>query len=340
MAYSDGAGSTVTPFDDAQAGESVLASCESATPHQYVLVTAAHNEEAFIEQTIRAICGQEMRPRKWVIVDDGSTDSTARIIGQYAQEHAFIHLLQLSKLHAPDFGAQIHAINAGVEFLLKSGVEFDFIGNVDSDISFDESYFRKLMSKFEADPTLGLAGGWLYEKDDPGFAPRKGNRTKSVPHGIQLFRRACFQAIGGYIPLRYGAPDWCAEISARMNGWRVESFPDVQVFHHRPTGSVSGRVSYLYRAGLAAFALGSHPVFEIAKCAVSLHRRPYIAGALSRLSGFAAGYWRREERQVSDELVQFLRREQARTLLNGLLGPLGRARDGSRATERKASFSQ
>ncbi|MGB9492412.1 MAG: glycosyltransferase family A protein [Terriglobales bacterium] len=339
MAHPDGTRSTMKLFDDSKGDESVPVSCEPAAQNQYVLVTAAHNEEAFIERTIQAVCAQEMRPRKWVIVDDGSTDDTAKIVGHYAEKYSFIHLLQLSKLHAPDFGAQVHAINAGVDWLQKSGVEFDCIGNVDSDISFDGLYFRKLISKFEADPTLGLAGGWLYEEDGASFTPRKGNRVKSVPHGIQLFRRACFQAIGGYIPLRYGAPDWCAEISARMNGWKVESFPDVQAFHHRPTGSVSGGVRYLYRAGLAAFALGSHPAFEMAKCVVSLHRRPYVVGALSRLSGFAAGYWRREKRQVSNELVRFLRREQTLTLVAGLLGPLGLAPRGN-AAGRKASFSQ
>ena len=270
-----------------------------------------------------AVCAQDVRPEKWVIVDDGSTDNTATIVRGYAQKHAFIQLLQLSKKHAPDFGAQVLAINAGFDLLLNSGVGFDFIGNVDSDIAFERSYFRELFRKFEAEPSLGLAGGWLYEDDGAKFSPRKGNRASSVPHGIQLFRRECFRAIGGYIPLRYGAPDWCAEISARMHGWQVESFPDVPALHHRPTGSVSGRVRYLYRAGLAAFSLGSHPAFEAAKCAVSLHRRPYLVGALCRLAGFAAGYWRKEERQVSEDQVCFLRSEQWRTLRSGLPALLG-----------------
>ncbi|MGA7848996.1 MAG: glycosyltransferase [Terriglobales bacterium] len=286
-------------------------------------MTAAHNEEALIEKTILAVSAQKLMPKKWVIVDDGSTDATANIIREYTGKYSFIKLLELAKHHAPDFGAQVRAINAGCDILQKGDVEFDFIGNVDSDISFGESYFRDLFGKFEADPNLGLAGGWLYEDDGSEFRPRKGNRSTNVPHGIQLFRRACFQAIGGYVPLRYGAPDWCAEISARMNGWRVESFPDLKVLHNRPTGNVSGRVRYLYRSGLAAFSLGSHPAFEMAKCIVRLHRRPYVFGALSRLAGFAVGWWRQEERQVSPDLVRFVRREQTRTLRAKLLAPLG-----------------
>lgn len=308
-----------------------------------MLVTAAHNEEAFIEKTILAVRAQRVPPKKWVIVDDGSTDDTAKIVREYSRKYSFIQLLELSKHHAPDFGAQVHAINAGCDLLQKSDIEFDFIGNVDSDIAFEGSYFCELFSKFEADPTLGLAGGWLYENDGVEFKPRKGNRVTSVPHGVQLFRRACFEAIGGYVPLRYGAPDWCAEISARMNGWRVESFPDLQVLHHRPTGNVSGRVRYLYRSGLAAFSLGSHPGFEIAKCIIRLHRRPYLVGALSRLAGFAVGWWREEKRQVSPDLVRFLRREQTRTLRAALLAPLGLVPNVQygRGTEREdKSFSR
>lgn len=290
------------------------------TVPRYVLVTAAHNEESFIEATIQSVVSQEALPMKWLIVDDASTDGTAEIVRGYAAKYSFIQLLELSGHHAPDFGAQVRAINAGCDLLERSEVDFDFVGNLDSDVSFGKSYFRELIRKFEADPTLGLAGGWLYEKHRGGFIPRKGNRSTSVPHAIQLFRRSCFQAIGGYVPLRYGAPDWCAEVSVRMNQARVQSFPDLPVFHHRLTGNVSGRLRYLYRSGLAAFSLGSHPGFELVKCVARFRDRPYCLGALSRLTGFVVGAFRREKRPVSAQFVRFLRLEQTRRLRTVFLG--------------------
>jgi biofilm PGA synthesis N-glycosyltransferase PgaC len=287
---------------------------QSTSGSRYVLVTAAHNEQAYVEATLQSVAAQEVPPLRWVIVDDASTDKTAAIVREYARKYDFIQLLELSEHHAPDFGAQVRAINAGCELLRQSEIDFDFIGNLDSDISFGKSYFRELLGKFDADASLGLAGGWIYENDRGEFVARKGNRVSSVPHAIQLFRRSCFQAIGGYVPLRYGAPDWCAEVSVRMNRSKVESFPDLPVFHHRPTGGVSGHLPYLYRSGLAAFSLGSHPGFELAKCVTRLHTRPYFLGALSRLAGFVVGYWRGEKRQVSAEFVRFLRQEQTRKL--------------------------
>jgi len=296
--------------------------CLLVSSPRYVLVTAAHNEEAFIQKTILSVISQTLPPKKWVIVNDGSTDNTAQIVQRYAREYGFIQLLELAETHPPDFGAQVHAINAGCEALRSSNSEFDYIGNLDSDISFEPSYFSELLGKFEADPTLGLAGGWLYEGDKDEFKPRKGNRSTCVPHAVQLFRRACFQAVGGYMQLRYGAPDWCAEVSARMNGWRVQSFPKLKVFHHRRTGNVSGGLQYSYRAGLSAFSLGSHPLFEVAKCISRLHHRPYLLGSVARLAGFAVGYYRAEGRQVSPQFVRFLRYEQKGKLRSAFLAPL------------------
>ena len=285
----------------------------SAKP-RYALVTAAHNEEAFIERTLLSVTSQILLPERWLIVDDGSTDKTAQIVHQYAREHSVIQLLELSKDHPPDFASQVRAINAGFEELKRANIPFDFIGNLDADISLEPFYFSRLIGKFETDPRLGLAGGWLHEPNKGEFRPRRGNRSRSVPHAVQFFRKSCFQEIGGYTELRYGAPDWCAEVSARMNGWRVQSFPTLRVFHNRPTGTVGGCLRYSYRAGLAASSLGSLPLFEAAKCIGRLRDRPYVLSAVTRLVGFAAGRWRREGRQVSPEFVRFLRGEQERRL--------------------------
>jgi poly-beta-1,6-N-acetyl-D-glucosamine synthase len=282
------------------------------TPAKYVLVTAARNEEDLIEQTIVSIAAQTVRPVKWVIVDDASTDRTAEIVKEYARQHGFIELLELKGTHPPDFAARIRVINLGCELLKR--VDFDFIGNLDADVTFEPSYFGVLLEKFALDPRLGLGGGFLWEKDGGVFRPRKGNRTWSVANAVQLFRRECYEAVGGYTPVPYGSPDWHAEVSARMHGWKVETFPELTVFHHRTTGTTGGQLRNTYRRGRAAFAFGSYPPFEILKCVSRIHQRPVLLGTVARLAGFFAGYWRREERSVSLQLIRFLRNEQKERL--------------------------
>ena len=273
----------------------------------YALVTAAWNEEAFIGEPLRAVAAQTLTPRKWVIVSDGSTDRTDEIVGQYAKQYPYIQLYRMPDQHRRSFAAQVDAINAGYEQLRH--LEFDFIANLDADLSFEPDYFERLLEEFRRDPRLGLAGGTIFDKDGATFKVRRLNRPHSVMHGVQMFRRECFDSLGGYTRLPYGSPDWHAEVGVRMQGWRVRSIPELRAFHHRPNGMAGGFVWYFYRQGLADYSLGTHPLFELAKV---VRRLPKCFGlcALAELTGFIHGYCRGDKRVTSDEFAAYLRKEQ------------------------------
>lgn len=275
---------------------------------KYVLVTAAYNEEAFIERVITSVTSQILLPEKWIIVSDCSTDRTEEIVSSYAERYPFIQLFRITEKHPRNFAAQVAAINAGVAGL--AGCDYEFIGNLDADITLEPEYFAQLMKKFEGDPGLGLSGGAIYEESDGVFKYRATNNLESVAHGVQMFRRKCFELLGGYKPLPYGGPDWHAEVVTRMNGWRVQSHAELKAFHHRPTGTAGGLLRYCYRQGIMDFSLGCHPFFEIAKCISRLGRQPYGIGALARLWGFFWASCKGEERSVSAEFIAFLREEQ------------------------------
>src|SRR5439155_7145403 len=114
------------------------------------------------------------------------------------------------------------------------------------------------------DPDLGLAGGYIYEEERGEFRCRRGNSVTSVAHAVQLFRRQSFEVLGGYTAFSWGGADMHAEVTLRMKGWRVESFPDLKVFHYRPTGVGFGLLRSWYKGGLMDFYMGTHPIFEIA----------------------------------------------------------------------------
>lgn len=284
-------------------------------PHRdatYILVTAAYNEEAFIEKTISSIVSQNTLPKKWIIVSDGSTDRTDEIVSDYGTQHSFIQLLRISEEHTRNFAAQVNAINAGLA--QSHGMEYDFIGNVDADVSFPPSYYSHLLEKFEQDPCLGLAGGFILEEHAGQFCSRRTNRTRSVAHAVQLFRRECLEAAGGYLPLRYGGPDWHAEVTARMNGWHVQAFPELKVFHHRATGTADVLLRHCFRQGRMDYSFGSLPLFEFLKCIRRFPERPFVGGGLARMAGFLWSSCTGEQREVSREFVDFLRGEQAERL--------------------------
>jgi hypothetical protein len=136
------------------------------------------------------------------------------------------------------------------------------------------------------------------------------NSVTSVAHAVQLFRRACFEAIGGtYLPLPYGGPVTYAEVTARMKGWRVASFPDLEVLHHRVTGSAGGLLRGCFRQGRMDHSLGTLPLFEILKVLRRLNINPYLIGSAARLAGFMYSYYRSDKRPVSDEFVGYFRQE-------------------------------
>lgn len=286
----------------------------------YVLVTAAYNEGTLIESTIQSIVAQDLRPAKWVIVSDGSTDDTDTIVRRYETEYDFIKLHRLTEDHPRNFAAQAIAINAG--FAQVNGMDCEFIGNLDADITMEPSYFARLLEKFQDDPKLGVAGGFLYERGPDGvFRCRPRTSATSVAHAVQLFRRACFQDIGAaYLPLPYGGPDTYAEISARMKGWHVTSFPDLKVSHHRQTGSAGGLLRGCLRQGRMDYSLGTLPLFELLKVLRRADCAPLVIGAIARLAGFLHCYCCGERPSVPEDFIVFLRREQAVRIAN-LLRP-------------------
>ena len=116
------------------------------TPN-YVIITPARNEEAYIEKTIQSVISQTILPRKWIIVSDGSTDKTEEIISRYAKENHFIQLLTSKGDLKRNFGSKVNAFNAGYQ-LLKD-MSYDFICNLDADVTFSSNYFESILQEFD-----------------------------------------------------------------------------------------------------------------------------------------------------------------------------------------------
>jgi glycosyltransferase involved in cell wall biosynthesis len=289
----------------------------------YVLMTAAHNEEAFIEKTISSVLAQTVLPNRWIIVSDGSTDRTDEIVESFAKQHEFIRFLKLARPAGRTFGSKGIALRNGCKLL--EGLSFEFIGNLDADVAMGPTYFEELMKHFERDSKLGIAAGFIHEEEHGEFRSRPSNRRDSVSHAAQLVRRECYQAIGGYSIFKHGGEDWYAHESARMKGWRAEAFPALAVFHLRHTGATNKPLRHQFRSGRVDYSFGSDPVFEFLKCAVRLSERPWLVGAVTRFLGFAWSGISREKRPVPQEFIDFLRKEQ-RAKIWGVFSGAGRKR--------------
>lgn len=278
----------------------------------YALVTPARNEEAYIAATIASVIAQTVRPRRWIIVSDGSTDRTDEIVRGFVQKHPWIELFRMPERRKRQFAAKATCFNTGYAYLRDSG--FDFIGNLDADITFEPDYFEFLLKKFAALPRLGCAGTpFVEDHQQPGhhsYAHGLAN-LEHVSGACQLFRRDCFEAVGGYVPVKGGAIDWIAVTTARMKGWQTRTFTEKVCFHHRKLGTGNNHPFMVpFHYGRKAYYVGGHPVWALLRGFFQMRNRPWILAGLMFQLGFFWSMLTRVQRVVSPELMAFHRGEQ------------------------------
>lgn len=278
----------------------------------YVVITPARNEERYIEKLIQSMISQTVLPAKWVIVNDGSTDATATIVGKYLDNHSWMDLLNLSPHRDRSFAAKVHAFNAGLQRV--KDLQFDVIGNLDSDVSFEADYIEFLLDKFAQDANLGVCGT-IFREEGYSSGSDSFEGSNHVAGGCQLFRRRCFEQIGGYVPNKAGGIDWVAVTTARMKGWTTRSFREKYFFHYRSLGTAErSLLASAFSYGEKDYYLGNHPLWEAFRIAYRALKRPFVLGSIALLSGYLWALVRRIDRAVSDELMRFHRQEQMKKL--------------------------
>lgn len=279
---------------------------------KFVVITPARNEAQFIGATITSMVRQTARPMKWVIVSDGSTDGTDEIVEKYALLHPWISLVRMPERRDRHFAGKIVAFNAG--YATVQQLPYEMIASMDADISFDEGYFLFLLEKLNEDPQRGLVGTPFSEGSGRTYDYRFVN-IEHVSGACQLFRRQCFEDIGGYVPIKAGGVDHVAVVTARMKGWKTRTFTDKVCIHHRPMGSATARhLKIRFRFGVRDYVFGNHPLWEASRVLYQFSKRPFMLGGLVLLSGYIWAFLRRLDRPVSPEFVAFQRREQMRRL--------------------------
>jgi len=274
----------------------------------YVLITPARNEEKFIELTITSVAAQTVRPLKWVIVSDGSTDGTDELVKKYASQHEWIEFVRAAEHGERHFAGKVAAFNAGYDRVKE--LSFDVIGNLDADVSFNScDYFESLMAKFAQNPRLGVCG--TSYREEGVIYPSRFTSVEDVFGACQMFRRQCFEVIGGYLPIRSGGIDLIAFLSARKMGWQTKTFLELVCEHHRKVGSGQHANSYerMMQMGRKDYLLGCHPLWEFARCVYMMKSKPRLAGWLMFI-GYFLLLLRGAKRTIPKDLMELRRKDQ------------------------------
>ncbi|MBZ5581664.1 MAG: glycosyltransferase family 2 protein [Acidobacteriia bacterium] len=274
----------------------------------YVLITPARDEARFIERTIRSVVAQTVRPLRWVIVSDGSTDGMDDIVREHLPRNPWMEFLRMPERSERDFAGKVHAFNAA--YARVQGLKYDAIGCLDGDVSFEQDYFAFLLRKLAEDSALGVVGTPFQD----GSHPIYDYRFVSIEHvsgACQLFRRRCFEDIGGYIPVRGGGVDYIAVVTARMKGWKTRTFPHKVCHHHREIGTAQhGVLQARFRCGTKDYAMGNHPLWEVFRAAYQMTKPPPVVGGVALGCGYLWAMAHRLERTVQCGQMEFVQREQ------------------------------
>ena len=270
----------------------------------YHIITPAHNEAEYLPRVMAGVAAQTLKPAKWVIVDDRSTDDTWRLINDAAQRYPFIEPVQVQ-------GGTERALGSNVVRLFGRGFarikdEAAFVVKMDADVLLPPDYFATLLARFQEEPRLGIASGKTYIPHQGRWVlERSPDFHASGP--CKTYRMTCFREIGGLIPIL--GWDILDEAQARRYGWQTRGFRDLPLYHLRMMGSATGMARANLRYGRCYYGIRAHPLFVLAKALYRALERPYLMSLLIPL-GYLMAALHREPRLDDMPLAEFLRREQ------------------------------
>lgn len=285
-------------------------------PMRYVLISPCRNEAAYMRQTLDTVVAQSVRPAKWVIVNDGSTDATSEILSEYAAKHDWIEVVtRLDRGHRSVGPGVVDAFYSGYAAINPD--EYDFLCKLDLDLRLPPRYFEILMERMVGNPAIGTCSGKSYLEVEGELTFERHGDENSLGM-TKFYRVTCFKEIGGFV--REVGWDGIDGHQCRMHGWIACSWDehDLRFVHLRTMGaSHRGILTGRYRQGYGQYYMGTSLAYLTASAIGKMNQKPYVIGQLAVLWGWVFSALKGMPRYDNPPFRVFLRRYQWRSLLVG-----------------------
>jgi poly-beta-1,6-N-acetyl-D-glucosamine synthase len=289
-----------------------------SSQRRYLLVSPCRDEAEFMRRTLDSVAAQTISPATWIVVDDGSSDDTPKILEEYARKLPFLRVVRRTDRGKRSVGpGVIEAFYQGLDTVNLD--EFDYVCKLDMDLDLPRRYFELLMLRMEREPRLGTCSGkpWFIDPGTGALVPETCGDEISLG-ASKFYRVSCFREIGGFV--RQVMWDGIDCHRARMLGWIAEAVndEDLRFLHLRPMGSSqagiwAGRV----RTGLGQYFMGTSPLYFLASAVYRLPKRPVLYGSAAMLWGYFSSAIKRLPRYEDPQFRRFLRKYQWECLLMG-----------------------
>lgn len=262
-------------------------SAGQASPLRLAIVVSFLDEERHLPRFLASVAAQTRPPDELLLVDDGSSDASARIAAAFAEEHPYARALVRPR-RPPERdrlarAAVVASFEWGVEQLERTP---DVVSKMDADLDLTPTLLATVERELLAQPDLGVVGAALSIVDEHGVLRREFNPPDHVRGPNKFYRWSCWQDISPLAP--HLGWDRIDELEAQMHGWTIRSLelPEGDPVHLRPTGLHDGRLRAYRRWGTCAWCYGQHPAIVLAGAVARLGHRPYVLAGVNYLAGW------------------------------------------------------
>jgi len=280
---------------------------------KYLIITPSCNEEKFLPNLIQSIVNQTIHPYEWIIVDDGSTDNTPKIIKKASLKYPWIRYLRNEKKDKRSPGTSV--INAFYKGYDNRKIKnYDIVAKLDSDLSLPKDYFEKIINKMYSEPNIGICGGVCTVN---GRVEGLTN-LDHVRGALKAYKKKCFDSIGGLIHSM--GWDTVDEHNARYLGWKVCVIETLKVEHHRKTNYEFGFLNAAYKNGKMLYSIRMGLFLLLINCFKWGFRFPYFILSFCMFYGYILSFIFNEKKIVSKDLGQFIRNYRYKKIKDKLMG--------------------
>ncbi len=216
----------------------------------FYIVIPAHNEEAYLSQTLQSLVEQTLLPKKLIVVNDNSTDGTQSIIDLFCSKYHFVSSVSTSVETSHQPGSKI--VNAFYKGFETLDADFDVICKFDADLIFPKNYLETIQQIFEKTSSCGMAGGFCYIDKKGKWVLESLTNKDHIRGALKAYRKECFHQINGL----QNSMGWDTvdELLAQHHGWKICTDDTLHVKHLKPTGASYSKASK-YKQGEAFYKM-------------------------------------------------------------------------------------
>jgi glycosyltransferase involved in cell wall biosynthesis len=270
---------------------------------EIAVIIPAYNEEKVIKDCLDSLLNQTYPAKHILVVDDGSTDSTADMVESLSKLHANLSIISREKSLTHQPGSKIvEAFKFGLRTLTTT---FDILCKFDADLIFPHNYLDVLAKAFQKNPKLGMYGGFCTVYNNGNWNIEQLTNSDHLRGALKAYRKECFQDIDGLV----SAMGWDTidEMKARFYGWEVETDSELLVKHLKPTGQqYKNDLPQLF--GISLYRMRYSKSLALLTCLKMAKNKSSFSFFLKSMKSFLAGHSKKNTFLVTEPEGAFIRK--------------------------------